>query len=486
MRCVLIILLMAGLAINLDAQSMDGIYSNGEVSLHLEETDDGFLGLFADSDGSYYEAYFFEDEEGLLGMLGEFAAFIPWEGDTFLLYIMPLDEYDEPIVEEAIELELEYVSGLNDDSEYVDYSNLSWAPIKRFGSDFYPSYVLATSTWSEDISYEIEESNYRYYGDDNGYFGFNLENFPIGSLVRVEVEGEPLAKSSSYTTTITHQGMSEVFPIIEYDYEALKNVNQAQPVNFKYRIYLNNELIGDKLETVWVRSVNDAVVYAIDHHGNAYNIDYIFAAYVNENEPSLDAILGQALDYGIVNSWIGYQGTEDDVLNQVFALWYHFQKQGFRYSSITTQSGSDERSFGQVVRFVGDALKTSQANCIDGTVLFASFLYKIGINSSIVMVPGHAYLAFSLDNEGSKKLALETTMMGNLDIEHSTRQQDLYNAKNGMETSIQQSWSSFLGAVELGTESYQSDAVPGIERGDPYYLELDVATARKNQIRPIR
>jgi hypothetical protein len=402
------------------------------------------------------------------------------------LMIMPLDKNEEPIIEEAITFELEYISELNDGDQYIDYSQLNWIPIKRFGTDFYPSYVLATSTWAKDIAVEYDESAYNYFGDHNGYFGVNLDQFPIGSIVRIEIEGEPLVKKSSYTATITKEGISEIFPLIEYDYGALKNTIEAKPVNFKYSLYLNNEFVGEKLEVVWVRSINDAVTYAVDHYGRQHGMDFIFAAYVNENEPSLDLILGETLDYGIINQWIGYQGTQDDVLKQVFTLWYHFQKKGFKYSSITTQSGSDERSSGQVVRFVKDALQSSQANCIDGTVLFASFLYKIGLNVSIVLVPGHAYLGFNLDREGNVKLALETTLMGNLDIEHTTSQADLYNSMNGLETSVQKSWSSFLGAVNIGTENYNNNAKPGLEQKDPRYMEINIEQARKTKIRPIK
>ena len=45
------------------AQSINGIYGDGSVSLHLEEVEEGVIGLFADTDGSYYEAIFINDEE---------------------------------------------------------------------------------------------------------------------------------------------------------------------------------------------------------------------------------------------------------------------------------------------------------------------------------------------------------------------------------------------------------------------------------------
>ena len=470
----------------LTAQSVDGIYSDGEVSLHLQEVEDGVYGLFADSDGSYYEAFFFPEEEGLIGMLDEFAAYIPWNTEVMTLIIIPLDDYDNLIEDEAIEIPLEYVSPIQEE-QYLDYSNIAWEPITRFGNDFYPSYILATSTWSEDISFEKEEFDYKYYGDRNGFFGFNLSGFPIGSIVRVEVSGKPLAKYSSYTATITHDGVSEIFPIIEYDYNALKNIQQAQPVNFKFAVYVNDQYVGEKLEVIWVRSVNDAVTYAIDHHGREHPLKFIYAAYVNENEPMLDPILGYILKYGIINSWMGTQGSSMDVIKQVFALWYHFQQQGFRYSSITTQSGSDQRSFGQVVRFVGDALKTSQANCVDGTVLFASFLYKVDINVSIVVVPQHAYLAFTVDKEGKQKMALETTMMGAEGFQPQTESYiNFVNQMRLTDPEMQKSWVTFIAALEKGTLDYINDAAPGIQEQKPAYMEINIREARRDKIRPIK
>ncbi len=462
-----------------NAQSLNGIYSDGEVSLHLEETEEGILGLFADSDGSYYEASFLSDKDGLIGMLGEYYAYIPYQTEELNLIIMPMDGNGEAILEEAVEFVLPYISELQKEVQQADYSQINWAPIMRFGTDFYPSYVLATSTWAQNTASESEEYNYNYYGDRNGYFGIQIDKFPIGSIVRIEIEGEPLVKKSSYTITVSKDGLTEIFPIMEYDYDALRELNQAKAVNFKYAVYLNNQLLGETLEVIWTRSINDAVFIGQDHHGNTHSLNFIFAAYVNENEPDLDMELGKMLDHKIINSWIGYQGTEQDVMNQVFTMWYHFQKKGFKYSSITTQSGSDERSSGQVIRFVKDALKSSQANCIDGTVLFASFLYKIGIDVSIVIVPGHAYLAFGRTNDGTKKLALETTSMGGLDIEN-------VSSTDAQRTDVKLSYDSFISAVDYATKAYYEKAEPGIKQGDPQYMEINIREARQQKIRPIK
>ncbi|MFZ8431498.1 hypothetical protein ACO1MU_14375, partial [Staphylococcus aureus] len=65
----------------------------------------------------------------------------------------------------------------------------------------------------------------------------------------------------------------------------------------------------------------------------------------------------------------------------------------------------------QHVRFIDDSVRVRQANCIDGTVLFASILRKIGIDPLIVLVPGHAFLGFYLDGQRRQIAFLETTMM---------------------------------------------------------------------------
>lgn len=486
-KCLCVIHCLLSFNTSTNAQEVNGIYSDGQVSLHLEETAEGFNGLFIDIDGSYYEAYFLKDEEGLIGMLDAFAAFIPWNTEVMTLVIMPLDEYEEPIMDEAITYELEYVAGLYEENQVADYGQLEWTPHIRFGEDLYPSFVLATATWSEDINYSDPNLNYQYLGDGNGYFGVSINNFPIGSIVRVEVEGQPLVKKSSYATTITNEGLNEIFPLIEYDYEKLRLLSQPSPLNLKYRLYLNDELIGEHMDVVWVRSINDALIYAQDYHGNEQLYEFIFAAFVNEDEPMLDPVMAKCLDYGIINSWTGPHESKEMTLMQVFALWYHFQKEGFRYSNIGSyQSSIDNKSYGQNIRFPSDALNSTQANCIDGTVLFASFLYKLGIDVSIVLVPGHAYLAFALDNESQTWVALETTLIGELDIEHKEGDLNFYSAMDKQEEGVQQSWALFLDAMEQGTNKYLKEDLPNIKNGVNEYGEINILNARKQNIRPIK
>lgn len=56
--------------------------------------------------------------------------------------------------------------------------------------------------------------------------------------------------------------------------------------------------------------------------------------------------------------------------------------------------------YNQVFPALEISLAMSQANCVDGRVLFASILRKIDIAPALVLIPGHMFLAFQLDQEG--------------------------------------------------------------------------------------
>jgi hypothetical protein len=75
----------------------------------------------------------------------------------------------------------------------------------------------------------------------------------------------------------------------------------------------------------------------------------------------------------------------------------------------------------QRVRLPREALEYRSANCIDGTVLTASVLEFASLNPGIVLVPGHAFLAWQpsrTPEEGKDEWDyLETTMIGSADFD---------------------------------------------------------------------
>ena len=64
------------------------------------------------------------------------------------------------------------------------------------------------------------------------------------------------------------------------------------------------------------------------------------------------------------------------------------------------------------VRLIGDSTREGQANCVDGSVLFASIFRKIGLDAYLVLLPHHMMVAVSTEaSEDSPVIPLETTLL---------------------------------------------------------------------------
>jgi hypothetical protein len=193
----------------------------------------------------------------------------------------------------------------------------------------------------------------------------------------------------------------------------------------------------EKIETVRFHSVNEVPIAELSRWDNESFIDhrYYFAAYVNEDDPIIDTILKEALQIGVADkigfgnsfSFSGYQIKDAEgsswlsVDLQVLSVWSVFLQHNIKYSNITTTSTVNERISTQYVRTLGESFNNSQANCVDGSVLLASVLRKIGIEPFLVIVPGHMFLGYIRNLDPLDLAFLETTMLGDTDISKYTK-----------------------------------------------------------------
>jgi hypothetical protein len=113
---------------------------------------------------------------------------------------------------------------------------------------------------------------------------------------------------------------------------------------------------------------------------------------------------------------LGYQGTEQTVFMEVFAIWYYLQQSQVKYSSITTTSNPADRVWTQNVRFFDQLIDNAGANCVDGSVFISSILMKLGIDPVIILIPGHIYMGFYGDAAHESYYLLETTRIGQIDL----------------------------------------------------------------------
>jgi hypothetical protein len=354
------------------------------------------------------------------------------------------------------------------------------------GSQLFPSFAIATAT----LQWPGAGSPY-YLGDRNGLVGITITSPSDDAEIKLQVTIPDLAEPSVFEGVLKEGGKSyKVFPEMAYRYQTLLGIKQPLPAFATFALYVNGSLEGTKRKAFTVRSINDCpyVALADDDSNKAVRIPWMFAAYVNENHPWIDSLLREALNTAVVSNFVGYQGGPQGVYSQVFAIWNVFQRRGFRYSSITTPTGQESgRVSSQYVRFLEDSIRTSQANCVDGSVLFASVLRRIGIDVVLIMIPGHCFLGFYLDQRHSSFCALETTMMGNTALSQYSEDHTVAGAiahLRGQATRNQASFQSFIGALAEGNAKYNS-TLEALRRKAPGYDFIDIAACRRFGIRPI-
>ncbi len=167
----------------------------------------------------------------------------------------------------------------------------------------------------------------------------------------------------------------------------------------------------------------DTMVWAIqDDEGNEIPLHDYIATFVTPKSDAVRELLAVAKEYHPERSLTGYHcgecSDEEWVIytaQQIKAIYDALQDYyGVSYVTTPIAFGKDVV---QKVNLPKDSLRLSSANCIDGVVLFASAIEALGMKPYIVIVPGHAFVAWDVKGDGSLIDALETTMLGRASFE---------------------------------------------------------------------
>lgn len=113
----------------------------------------------------------------------------------------------------------------------------------------------------------------------------------------------------------------------------------------------------------------------------------------------------------------GYQRDPDSVTQQVGALYQSLKEAGITYINSVIDYGAPPGQATQRTRLPRESLSGRAANCIDGSVLFASLLEGSSLNAALVLVPGHAFVGWEVWDSSDDWKFLETTMIGSHDFE---------------------------------------------------------------------
>lgn len=316
------------------------------------------------------------------------------------------------------------------DRSLPDLKPGGWEPLFELGESIYPSVVISTATLKEGLW-----NDERHMGEPWGMVGVAVRGTEKNCPVKVEISGGSFIRPSIFTGTLPDDNLTYcVYPDLDYDYERLLAVKQTIPESLTFKVTIGKETLPERKVRVQVRPVNECLFAFEDSLGNQNDCSFFFAGYVNENHPFINEILKEALAANRVESFSGYSGDtndEDSVLEEIRAVWDTLKARGMRYSAMPASADDDSPYLGtQYVRLLGESINYSQANCVDGSVLMASILRKIGLDVSLVQIPQHMFIAVNLDQEGNDTVFIETTELGDSTLDEAIEEGNKQYAEN--------------------------------------------------------
>lgn len=352
----------------------------------------------------------------------------------------------------------------------------------ELGGNIFPSGILSVATTDVQV---IVPSDSMYVGNPKSIISVRIRSGKALTRVRLEV-AETKFFSRSVSEFILEKSQTEyiIYPDIIWNYEALKNNLQAEPVSVVISAEVNGKEPVQRVRTYSIRSINECLLGYYTNEKKFKDTGIFFAAYVNEDHPMIDQLLREALNTRIVNRFLGYQsGGAAAVDKQVYALWNVLQKRKFRYSSVSNTSLSSNVVFSQRVRTFEDALNSSQINCVDGSVLFASLLRAINIEPILVRTPGHMFVGYYTESNRKEMNFLETSMIGDVDMDDFFPDEQLDSTMVG-KSQNQMSRITFDKSKEYANKKYQQN-IEGIHSGRVNYMFLEISKEVRRKIQPI-
>lgn len=298
-----------------------------------------------------------------------------------------------------------------------------WQAIKILRDEVYSSFIVSQATQSPDE--KDREPGMLGSLKPTDIYGVAVIPTKDQSRVRVTISADGLIAPSVYEDILPKAGkLYEIYPRLKWNYRLLTATRESFPADVSFVVEIDGVAQPEETETVTVHGINEVLSWFVNEQDNEWvDVRENFAAYVNEDHPLIDQILKMAGDIqaasGYSPQFSGYQRNSQSVYLEIASIWQALKALGFRYSSITDTAPKARLVGTQHVRLIGDSLDTAQANCVDGSVLFASIFKKIGLHPYLVLVPGHMFVAVDLDEQGHETAFIETTLLGTAEFQQA-------------------------------------------------------------------
>ncbi|WP_289027750.1 DUF4011 domain-containing protein [uncultured Paraglaciecola sp.] len=288
-----------------------------------------------------------------------------------------------------------------------------------------------------------------------------------------DMKVELTAENNVFSALIWHidsikAGHTQLLPkqLPKLSYEYLDKLTEQISINLTFKIFLDDELVKTEIISVdilpknfWGGEERMAELLAAFSCPNAA---YVMEIVKKASEQLKDAGHGSSLD--------GYQSqTRERPYLMAAAIWNVISAANISY---VTPPSSFAYS-GQRIRLPDEVQSTGIAACLDLSLLFSACLEHIGLNPIIAVMHGHACCGFWLIDECFPLLTNDDPM----DVRKRIAIKDLVLFETTLATSDS--------PITFGQSSEHAEQLISEDSEEKFVYVIDIAQARKRQIKPI-
>jgi hypothetical protein len=202
---------------------------------------------------------------------------------------------------------------------------------------------------------------------------------------------------------------------------AAAGLNDIRPATLRLTVAQTAPIVRpftDQSKRIHLHAHDTALIALRTANGRITDLTDHLAAWVTPRIPAVETLLRRAAERHPQRRLTGYQGARADarqtVRAQAQAIFTALKKDARQtYVNSPLSLGATAGQIMQRVRLPSQTLGIpGSANCIDGTVLFASLLELAAIEPLIVVIPGHAFVGWRIWRGVDEYEFLETTMIG--------------------------------------------------------------------------
>ncbi len=170
--------------------------------------------------------------------------------------------------------------------------------------------------------------------------------------------------------------------------------------------------------------------------GNNFKYAPFIASWVTPHDARVEAVLALAKNYLPDHRLPGYENwksktqQEQETFKEAQAIFTALKNVGFSYVKSSLTFGNN-KSVSERIRMPRESLHLSSANCIDAAVTYASLFENLGMDATVVIVPGHAYAGVRVAPGSAKFLFIDVALTGRATFETAVASAEKGLAKYG-------------------------------------------------------